>query len=95
MEKDFWQAYKDKGVVVIGIAIWAEDDPMQRAKEFVQKHNLTYLVLVDTKDKTPDLYGVYGVPTNVVIGRDGKILYLQAGFDEEGLKKAIEEAMKE
>jgi peroxiredoxin len=40
------------------------------------------------------LYGVEGVPTNVVIGKDGKIRYLQAGFDEEGLKKAIEEALK-
>ncbi|GBC98221.1 Thiol-disulfide oxidoreductase ResA [bacterium HR17] len=96
MEKDFWQTYKDKGVVIIGIAVWAEGDPFQRAKEFASKHKLTYTVLVDASEdgKVAQLYGVEGVPTNVVIGKDGKIRYLQAGFDEEGLKRSIEEALK-
>jgi peroxiredoxin len=44
--------------------------------------------------KVAQLYGVEGVPTNVVIDKTGKIRYLQAGFDPEGLKKAIEEALK-
>ncbi len=96
MEKDFWQAYRGKDVVVIGVAIWAEGDAFQRAREFVNKHKLTYTVLVDASEdgEVAQLYGVEGVPTNVVIGKDGKIRYLQAGFDEEGLKKAIEEALK-
>lgn len=96
LEREFWHTYKDKGVVVIGVAIWAEGDPFERAKEFVQKHNLTYMVLVDGSEKgeVAQLYGVEGVPTNVVIGKDGKIRYLQAGFDPEGMKRAIEEALK-
>ncbi len=79
---------------MIGVAIWAQGDPFEVAKEFVQKHNLTYLVLVDAEDKTPDLYGVEGVPTNVVIDKEGKIRYLKAGFDPNGIKRAIEEALK-
>ena len=96
MEKEFWQAYKDKGVVVIGVAVWAQGNPFQLAKEFVEKHKLTYIVLVDESEdgKVAQLYGVEGVPTNVVIDKDGKIRYLQAGFDPEGLKKAIEDALK-
>ncbi len=94
LEKEFWQTYKDKGVVVVGVAIWAEGDPFKLAREFIQKHNLTYLVLVDAENKTPNLYNVEGVPTNVVVDKDGKIQYLQAGFDPEGLKKAIEKALK-
>ena len=96
MEKEFWQAYKDKGVIVIGVAIWAQGDPFQLAKEFAKKHKLTYIVLVDESEdgKVAQLYGVEGVPTNVVIDKTGKIRYLQAGFDPEGLKKAIEEALK-
>ena len=96
LEKDFWQAYKDKGVVVIGVAVWAQGNPFQLAKEFVEKHKLTYIVLVDESEdgKVAQLYGVEGVPTNVVIDKDGKIRYLQAGFDPEGLKKAIEDALK-
>jgi len=78
------------------VAVWAEGDPFQRAKEFVEKHKLTYIVLVDESEdgKVAQLYGVEGVPTNVVIDREGKIRYLQAGFDPEGLKRAIEEALK-
>jgi Peroxiredoxin len=81
-----WQAYKGKGVVVIGVAVWAEGDAFQRAREFVNKHKLTYTVLVDASEdgKVAQLYGVEGVPTNVVIGKDGKIRYLQAGFNEVG-----------
>ncbi len=79
---------------MIGVAIWAQGDPFEVAKGFVQKHKLTYLVLVDAEDKTPDLYGVEGVPTNVVIDKEGKIRYLQAGFDPDGIKRAIEEALK-
>lgn len=96
MEKDFWQVYKAKGVVVIGVAVWAEGDAFQRAREFVSKHKLTYTVVVDASEdgKVAQLYGVEGVPTNVVIGKDGKIRYLQAGFDEDGLKRAIDEALK-
>jgi len=96
LEKEFWKVYKDKGVVVIGIAVWAQGDPFQLAKEFVEKHKLTYIVLVDESEdgKVAQIYGVKGVPTNVVIGKDGKIHYLQAGFDPKGLKGAIEEALK-
>ncbi len=94
MEKEFWQTYKNKGVIVVGLAIWAEGNPFKVAEEFTQKHNLTYLVLVDAENKTPDLYNVEDVPTNVVIDKEGKIRYLRAGFDPEGIRKAIEEALK-
>jgi len=94
LEKEFWQAYKDEGVVVVGVAIWAQEAPFKVAQAFVKKHRLTYLVLVDAEDKTPNLYGVEGVPTNVVVDKQGIIRYLQAGFDPEGIRRAIEEALK-
>lgn len=96
MEKEFWQVYKDKGVVVIGISIWAEGDPFEIAKEFVKECKITYPVLVapETDHPVVEAYKVLGVPTNVVIDKEGKIRYLQAGFDPEGIKQAIEEALK-
>lgn len=96
MEKEFWQAYKDKGVVVIGVSVWAEGDPFEVTKEFVKEHGITYPVLVDPQKESlvADAYKVTGVPTNVVIDRDGKIRYMQLGFDPEGIKRAIEEALK-
>jgi len=93
LQKDLWQPYKDKGVAVIGISVMAEGDPMQRAREFKRKHNLTYPILVDAKGKVAEVYNVDELPTNVVIGKDGKIRYLKAGFDEKGLKQAIKASL--
>ncbi len=93
--EQIWREYRDKGVMVIGVAIFAQGDAFKEAQGFTQKHKLTYLVLVDAQNQTPDLYNVEGVPTNVVIGRDGKIRYLRAGFLEGELRKAIEEALKQ
>jgi peroxiredoxin len=82
-------------VVVLGIAIAAQGDPKQRAKEFAEKHHLSFPVLVDAENKVAEAYGVEAVPTNVVIGKDGTILYYQAGFDPDGIRQALEKALKE
>ncbi len=85
-----------KGLVVLGIAIWSEGDPLKMTKMFVESHKLTYPVVYDPQQesKVADSYKVEGLPVNVVIGRDGRIRYWRFGFDEKGLKKAIEAALK-
>lgn len=40
-------------------------------------------------DKVAAKYGVQAIPTNYVIGSDGKILARFEGFDEEGIRKAL------
>ncbi len=97
MEKEFWQANKAKGLVVLGVAIWAEGDPLKMAKMFAQKTKVTYTVAYDPKreSKVAEAYKVEGLPVNVVIGRDGKIRYWHWGFDAKSLKQAVETALKE
>jgi hypothetical protein len=43
-------------------------------------------------DKVATLYHVSAIPTNYVIGSDGKILARFLGFDEEGIRKALAQA---
>ncbi len=97
MEKEFWRAYKTKGLVVLGVALWAEGDPLKMARMFAQKTKITYTVAYDPKQesKVAEDYQVEGLPTNVVIGRDGKIRYWRWGFDAKSLKQAVEAALKE
>lgn len=97
MEKEFWRAYRTKGLVVLGVALWAESDPLKMAKMFAQKTKITYTVAYDPKQesKVAEVYQVEGLPTNVVIGRDGKIRYWRWGFDAKSLKQAVEAALKE
>ena len=89
-----WQTYRDKRVVVIGIAVWAQGDPFQRAKEFINKHQLTYPVLVDGTGEVAKRYRVAGVPCNFVVGKDGKVADVKVGADEEGIQSAIEQALR-
>ncbi len=97
MEKEFWRSLRAKGLIVVGIAVWAEGDPLKKAKEFVQKHKVTYPVTYDPnqESKVANAYGVEGLPTNIVIGRDGRVRDWQFGFDAKRLRKAIEAALKE
>jgi peroxiredoxin len=75
--------------------VWNRKDPTQEAREFVKKHQLTYPVVVDVDGSTAKRYAPEAVPTNIVIGKDGTIRYLRAGFEEEDLRQAIDAALKE
>ncbi|HID05618.1 MAG TPA: TlpA family protein disulfide reductase [Armatimonadetes bacterium] len=90
MQKEIWQAYKGKGVVVIGINIWERDKPHERAEAFKKKHKLTYTIAVDEAGKVAEQFLVRGVPTNVIIDQDGKVRYLQAGFNLNAIKQMLD-----
>jgi hypothetical protein len=44
----------------------------------------------DKHYKISEKYGVQGYPTNYVIGPGGKVAYRSVGFDEAGIRKALE-----
>jgi peroxiredoxin len=95
LEQEFWQRYKDRGVVVLGIQSWTRDDPMRRAQQFAQAHRLTFPLLVDAKDAAAATYRLVAVPTNAVIGKDGRLRYIGVSFTERELQQAIEAALGE
>lgn len=89
MEKAFHKRFGKK-IQVIGIAVAAHGNPVKVARDFKAKHGLTYPVLVDTDNAIATQFGVQGVPTNAVLDKNRKIVFLQAGFNE----KAVENAVK-
>ena len=94
MESNVWKKYQKRGVQVIGVSIWAQGNPAEKAKSFAQQHKLTFPVLIDARDQTAKAFGVQGVPTNAVIGKNGKLAYLKAGYDESGVISAVQSALK-
>lgn len=90
LEKDIWQAYRDRDVVVLGIATWANGDPLKQAEAFAKEFKLTFPVLVDADNKVAELYSVQGVPTTYVIDKEGVIREVIVGVDMDKLKRAIE-----
>jgi len=69
--KKIYNGYQDKGFELIAVYIQESD---KKVASFVKKHDLPYRVLLDTKGTAAQLYGVRGVPTKVLIDKNGKIL---------------------
>jgi len=89
LEKDLWQAYRERDVVVLGVATWARDNPTKRAEEFAREFKLTFPVLVDAENKVAEMYKVSGVPTTFIIDREGIVREFVVGADVAAIKRAI------
>ncbi len=77
------EAYKDKGVVVLGMNCWEKGgDP----KAFMESKKYTYGLMLKS-DAAAEGYGVSGIPAFFLIGPDGKILMVERGYSEDGDKK--------
>jgi peroxiredoxin len=83
--------------VVLGLNVWDKGD-IEKVKNFVKKHKLTYRVMIDKDEKVFKAFTApeqpRGVPTNAVVNKNGVITYLQAGFDEKAVRAAVRDALK-
>lgn len=96
LEKDIWQAYKDQGLVMVGVD---RDEPIDTVKKFSRVMNISYPLALDPG---ADIFGRFadkraGVTRNVLIDRDGKIVFLTRLYDTkefEALKQKVAALMK-
>jgi cytochrome c biogenesis protein CcmG/thiol:disulfide interchange protein DsbE len=65
-----WRAYRDRGVVVLGVDIQDKDEA---ARKFIGDFSLTFTNAPDREGKVSVDYGVYGVPETFFIDADGHI----------------------
>ena len=88
LEKEVWQAYKDKGVVLIGVD---RDEPLEKVAKFHKDMKITYPLSLDPG---ADIFGRFahkksGVTRNVVIDRDGRISYLTRLYDPQEFSSMV------
>jgi len=76
---EFHQKYKDRGLVVLGISA---DDTVEQLKPFVAEYKMSYPVLVGKgrEDVQEALGPVWGLPTTLIIGRDGRTCHKHMGL---------------
>ena len=79
MEQEIWQAYKDKGVTVLGLAVSERDpdpkiDPIAKIKEFRARHTLTYPLLSDEDQAVFNRFGGGSIPSCVLVDRQGRFV---------------------
>ena len=71
-----WQAYKDRGVAFLGID-YVDTEP--KAREFMQRHGITYPNGPDLGSRISYDYRIKGVPETFVIDKDGVVRFVKIG----------------
>lgn len=72
-----YEAYQDDGFVVLGINV---EESRQQLEPFVAELGMTYPVLLDETGQVLKMYRAIGLPTSVILDRDGVIQVRHVGF---------------
>jgi peroxiredoxin len=72
--KDIYNAYEKHGLVMINIDI---QESQEKVSMFAAKYKIPFRTLLDKTGDVADAYGVRGVPTMVLINREGNIVCWQ------------------
>ena len=88
-----WQAYRDRGVVLIGVNIQDKEEP---ARRFLAQFRHTFPNAPDPAGRVSVDYGVYGVPETFFIDRTGRVRFKQVGgVTDEIMKQQVEKLLAE
>ncbi|MBC7224636.1 MAG: redoxin domain-containing protein [Anaerolineae bacterium] len=71
-----YQAYKDQGVVFVGVNFLEDAD---RVREFVEWAEITFPVVLDLKGEVVSTYQVRALPSTFFIDKDGTIVQRYVG----------------
>lgn len=82
LQAQVWNAYKNKGLVLIGVD---RDEPLKKVQKFQKDMKITYNLALDPG---ANIFGRFadkksGVTRNVIIDRDGRIVYLTRLYDKQ------------
>ncbi len=80
-----YRRYHPLGFEIVSIGLFDSPDVVQR---FADKYRFTWPVIADAdkdnsrKNPNADRYGITGIPTCILVGRDGKVLSIHARGEE-------------
>ena len=88
--------YADKGVTVLAVNVWDKPDAFQAWLPKHPEYGTLRFAIDPSKDAAAGiatgLYGVSGIPTQYIIGKDGRVVKSIVGYDEGST--ALEDALK-
>jgi len=74
--QEIYEEWSDEGLVVLAINIGGTSS---QVKEFLQSHNLSFTVLLDTKQDVARRYNIQYIPTTFFIDKEGIIQAVKVG----------------
>ena len=86
IEKDIWSPLKEKDFVLVGMDYKEQQD---RVEAFAEQMKITYPLGIDSTGSAYHLFAQEGsgVTRNVIIDKEGKIIYLTRLFNTEEFEK--------
>lgn len=94
LQKDVIDRFAGKDVVVLPIS---RGEKRETVEAFIEKMGYTFPVGLDGDQSIYKKYASNYIPRSVVVGKDGKVVYVAVGYDETIAKEvdnAITEALK-
>jgi thiol-disulfide isomerase/thioredoxin len=87
MKKNY-EAYHDKGFEIVGLSC---DQDKETVEKFVKEREIPWGIVYGDTAPSPsfDYYGISGIPTMILVGKDGKVISTSARG--EALDKLLEE----
>ncbi len=86
--KEVYDRYHDKGLEVVGIAVW---DKPEDSREAIAELAMPWAQILDAQSIPTDLYGIDGIPHIILFAPDGTIA--ARGLRGDALKQRVAEAM--
>ena len=78
-----YEKYKSENVELLAIN---SGDSQRKVSSFAAKEGVSFDILLDSNLKAADSYSIVGVPTFVLVDKDGKIVYNDNAFPSDYVK---------
>ena len=83
------ERYRDQGLAIVGVAV--QETTVDNVREYADRYGLGYPIAFDASADIFDLYRVYALPTQVLIGPDGRVLGVVNGpLDRESASRWLQ-----
>ena len=81
-----YDKYKDKGLQVLGVAVWDKPD---RSEAAIKELGISYPQIINAQDIATTAYGIKGIPETILFAPDGTIV--ARGLRGEDIEKKLAE----
>lgn len=88
--EETWKAYRDDGVVFLGVA-YIDVEP--KSLEYLEEYNITYPNAPDLRSTISSKYDITGVPETFFIDKAGKVVHIQLGPVNESMLTGLIDQM--
>ena len=92
VQKEIWEKFKDKGLVVIALGREHENSELV---EFQKKNKFTFPIAGDPKREAFSKYATAYIPRTYLIDKEGKIVHQTVGYVEKDFKALLDAIEKE